>query len=206
MVTGVAESPMRSALSLPGGDASAGQVSSNRAIDSETSVQGPSRPPWLIPVVAVVIVALLSGGLAWGLSHHGSDSDDSATVSASESAALRFCLGLEQVADGNGRALEATIAHDHNAMAHAVSLIRLGSSAASTAAPQVTGVDVAALTTAADGVFAAVSAAQRGLPPPRAFDAPVTGLSEAISTASAQAGCSHLAPGTRVTPGARRSR
>jgi hypothetical protein len=174
--------------------------------DMETSVRRePSRPPWLIPVVAVVIVALLSGGLAWGLSHHGSSSNEAVTVSASESATLRFCLGLEQLDDGTTRALEAAIAHDHVAMAHAISLIKLGSSAAATAARETAGLSVAALASSADGVIAAVSAAPRGLPHPRAFDTPVTGLSESISAASAQAGCTHL-PATRVTPGARRSR
>lgn len=172
----------------------------------DTSVRpGPSRPPWLIPVVVVVSGALISGGLAWGLSHHGSSSSDSVTVSASESAALRFCLGLEQVDDGTTRALEAAIAHDHLAMAHAVNLIKLGTSAATAAAGDVAGVSVTGLTASADGVVAAVGAAPRGLPQPRTFDQPVTGLSNALSAALKQAGCTHL-PATRVTPGARRSR
>jgi hypothetical protein len=171
----------------------------------ETPIRpAPGRPAWLVPVVAVVIVALLSAGLAWGLSHHGSGSSD--TESAQESAAVGFCLGLEQVDDGTTRALEAAIAHDHVAMAHAVSLIKLGSSAAASAAREGTGLSATGVAASADGVIAAVSAAPRGLPAARAFDQPVTALSAAISTASAQAGCTHLAAGTPVTPGARRSR
>ena len=89
-------------------------------------------------------------------------------------------------------------------MAHAVSLIKLGSTITATAAARDAGVSVTALTDSVEGVVAAVGGAKRGLPHPRAFDQPVTALSEAISAASGQAGCTHL-PATSVTPGTRRS-
>ena len=91
-------------------------------------------------------------------------------------------------------------------MANAVTLIKLGSTVATEAARDVPGIDAAGVTTSADGVLAAVDAAPRGLPEARSFDTPVTGLSDATTAAFAQARCTRLAPATRVTPGARRSR
>jgi hypothetical protein len=132
-----------------------------------------------------MVVALISGGLAWGLSHHNSSGNGSTSASASESAAVRLCLGVKQVDDGTAHALEAAIAHDHVAMAHAVSLIKLGSTITAVAARDA-GVSVTALTDSVEGAVA------------------VTALSEAIRAASAQAGCTHL-PATSVTPGTRRS-